>query len=54
MKIYKSWNDYPAVRKLFDRILEHRKICEHWKKGMPCHNCHFNTLTKIEEELGIR
>lgn len=52
--MYKSWNDYPEVKKLFDRVLEHRRNCKYWKTNNPCFNCHFDTLTKIEKELGIR
>lgn len=50
----KNWSDYPELKKLFDKILEHRRNCPHWETDTPCHNCHFNTLTKIEKELGLR
>ena len=50
---HKSWTDYPEVKKLFDRILHHRKNCMFWKRGNPCYDCHFDTLTKIEKELGL-
>ena len=50
----KTWNDYPETKKLFDRIIQHRKNCPFWKKGAPCFDCHYNTLTKIEKELGLR
>jgi len=51
---HKSWIDYPEVKKLFDRVLKHRSNCKHWEKNNPCFDCHYDTLTKIEKELGIR
>lgn len=53
MKEHKTWNDYPSVKILFDRIIKHRKHCDQWKNGKSCFNCHENTLTNIEKELGI-
>lgn len=50
---HKSWSDYPATKKLFDRILEHRKNCMFWKQGVKCFDCHYDTLTDIEKELGL-
>jgi len=41
----------PSLKILFDRILEHRRHCKHWKTHNPCFNCHYDTLTKIEKEL---
>ena len=49
-----KWKKYPAVKKLFDIILEHRAVCPHWNTKNPCHDCHYGTLTQIEKELGIR
>lgn len=50
---FHTWADYPNVKKLFDDILEHRRHCPWWKHSDPCKDCHYNTLTKIEKELGI-
>lgn len=50
----KMWKDFPNLRKLFDRIYKHRKNCKGWQSGTPCFDCHYDTLTKIEEELGLK
>jgi len=54
MKEHKSWSDYPELKKLFNRIQHHRRNCPFWKTGRPCYDCHNDTLTKIEDELGLR
>ena len=47
-----DWRGFPETKKLFDRVIQHRKTCKWWKVGEKCFDCHHNTLTKIEKELG--
>jgi hypothetical protein len=42
---------YPAVKALFDRVLEHRRNCPYWNTNKPCFDCHYGMLTPIEKEL---
>ena len=46
-----SIESLPALKILFNRILEHRRNCKHWESMKPCFDCHYDTLTKIEKEL---
>jgi len=46
-----SLESLPAVKKLFDRVLEHRRNCKHWETHNPCFDCHYGCLTPIEKEL---
>lgn len=46
-----SIESLPTVKALFDRVLEHRRNCKHWKENKPCFDCHYGFLTPIEEEL---
>lgn len=46
-----DWEKYPAVKELFERILEHRQTCRYWKEGKPCFDCHLGCLTPIEDDL---
>lgn len=43
--------DLPAIKLLFNRVLEHRRNCEGWKNMKPCFDCHYGYLTPIEREL---
>ena len=46
-----SLESLPAVKKLFDRVLEHRRNCKHWETNKHCFDCHYGCLTPIEKEL---
>jgi len=49
------WIDknFKGVKTLTNRILQHRRKCNHWKNANPCFDCHLDTIGKIDEELRI-
>lgn len=52
-----SWKDFPSLTKLFEKILEHRRLCRYWNTPETpegsCHDCHIGLLGKIERELNL-